>query len=193
MEYSTKHVELLYGVSHETVRRWTDEFSEYLSHNANPGKGRHRNFDDDDMRVLALIADYKKRGVLFEEIHAALKNGQRGNGPALPAVDMQAMVLGEQEKHLQIEVDYLRRTLTEALAEVKQGQIYKEENIKIQAELDFTNRRLDDLKERFQETNQELENAREEIKKLSRELGESYVRGVMETLERRGDLSKKGE
>jgi DNA-binding transcriptional MerR regulator len=193
MEYSSKHVELLYGVSHETVRRWTDEFAQYLSHSANPGKGRHRNFNDADMSVLSLVAENKKQGLTFEEIHAALKSGQRGNSPSLPAVDMQAMVLGEQEKQLQIEVDYLRRTLTEALAEAKQGQIYKEENVKIHAELDFANQRLDDLKERFQETAQELENAREEIKKLSRELGESYVRGVMETLERRGDLSKKAD
>ena len=193
MEYSTKHVELLYGVSHETVRRWTDEFAEYLSHSANPGKGRHRNFNDADMQVLALVADYKSRGVLFEEIHAALKNGQRGNGRALPPVDMQAMILGEKEKQLQTEVDYLRRSLNDALAEAKQAQIYKEEVVKTQAQLELANHQLDDLKERFQDTTQELEEAREEIKKLSREVGEAYVRGIMEALERRGNFPKKEE
>ena len=43
----------LFDISHQTVRRWTDEFESYLSTNATPPSGQMRLFTDDDVRVFA--------------------------------------------------------------------------------------------------------------------------------------------
>ena len=79
--YSSTHVATIFHVSTETIRNWSDEFSRYLSFMANPGKGRTRTFNDDDMTVLSLIAEMKRKGSTFEEIHVALGQGQRGDSP----------------------------------------------------------------------------------------------------------------
>lgn len=69
-------------IAKETIRQWSIEFAEYLSPSASPSeKGKHRLYNDDDWTVFSLVAEMKDRGVTFEEIHLALKNGQRGELP----------------------------------------------------------------------------------------------------------------
>lgn len=82
MNYSSRHIQQVFNISRETVRNWAVEFSEYLSIAANPGGGRARQFEDADMHVFALIAELKDKNMLFSDIHAALKSGQRGDMPA---------------------------------------------------------------------------------------------------------------
>jgi DNA-binding transcriptional MerR regulator len=188
MGYSSKHLELIHNVSHETVRRWAEEFAEFLSVTANPGKGKHRIFTDEDMQVLSLVAEYKDRNSTYEDIHAALRSGQRGDMPTLPPPEVQAIVLGENEKRLALELDYLKRALQEAQHEARRAEVIREENIKLKAQMEMTEQRVGDLKDQIEQLGAQLIKAQDEIRKLSKEVGESYGKGILDALERRGDL-----
>lgn len=72
----------LFDVTAQTIRRWVDEFSKYLSPSARPEQGRSRILTESDLDVLALIYSMKGQGKLFEDIHAALSAGQRGEAPS---------------------------------------------------------------------------------------------------------------
>lgn len=72
----------LFRVSRETIRGWSNEFGDYLSRDATPGEGRTRQFNDDDVRVFALVAEMKEAKMQYADIHAALQNGQRADPPA---------------------------------------------------------------------------------------------------------------
>ena len=99
MAYTPKHVETIFKISQETVRMWAKEFTFYLSPTATPGKNKHRFFTQEDMQVFSLVKDLKKQGMTFAEIHANLKAGQRGDPPALPPEDVQALVTTDAELH----------------------------------------------------------------------------------------------
>jgi DNA-binding transcriptional MerR regulator len=168
MEYSSRHACILFGIAPETVRNWAEEFLRYLSPTANPGKGRHRTFSEEDMQVFALIAEMKGQGRVYEDIHAALGNGQRGAAPALPAEEMQALVVSDQKQEaafqvqkLEIEIVRLRQERDEA---VTQLQPTRDEKIRLQA-------RLEVAQERIQELSDQLDKERRRIEELNREIG----------------------
>jgi DNA-binding transcriptional MerR regulator len=91
-EYKSSDVQNLFGISYETVRRWADEFKPFLSEGANPGSGKHRVFDDNDLRVLSLVSSMKSGDMSLDEIHLALKAGQRGDIPSM--LDERALEIG---------------------------------------------------------------------------------------------------
>ncbi len=72
----------LFGVDPQTLRNWCREFLKELSVHANPGTGNHRRFDSHDLSIIALIAQMRKDGLTYEDIHASLSNGQRGEVPS---------------------------------------------------------------------------------------------------------------
>lgn len=82
MTYTTKEVRDKFGLSRETIRQYSNNFSAYLSPTAKPEKGQQRNFTDDDLPVLALIATMKAAGADSDTIAAALAAGQRGVVPS---------------------------------------------------------------------------------------------------------------
>jgi DNA-binding transcriptional MerR regulator len=71
----------LFGVSTQTIRQWSIEFGQHLSPSANPGRNRVRAYDHEDLAVMALVAGMKEQGRFYQDIHAALANGQRGEPP----------------------------------------------------------------------------------------------------------------
>jgi DNA-binding transcriptional MerR regulator len=79
--FTTQHVISTFKVSHQTVKNWCDEFNNYLSPQARPGDGKKRFFNVDDLKVFALVNDYHKRGLRWEDVHLALRNNQRGDLP----------------------------------------------------------------------------------------------------------------
>lgn len=84
--FTTGAVTKTFGISPQTVKNWCDEFAQYLSPTATPGESKKRIFTLDDMQVLSLVADYHKRGFRWEDAHAALKMGQRGEIPQESAI-----------------------------------------------------------------------------------------------------------
>lgn len=82
MKYTTQHAQALFNVSHTTIKNWTAEFSDYLSPLATPESRKARQFTEEDLKVLALVAELKaNRAASFEDIHFALRSGQRGTLP----------------------------------------------------------------------------------------------------------------
>ena len=79
--FTTQHVIATFKVSHQTVKNWCDEFSHYLSLQAKPGESKKRFFNVDDLKVFALVNDYHKRGLRWDDVHLALQNKQRGELP----------------------------------------------------------------------------------------------------------------
>ena len=83
-EYGAKEVAQLFGLTVEGVRKYAIEFRDYLSPTADPGENQKRLFTDEDLAVFALIVELRKRGKHYEDMHAALKSGQRGTPPENP-------------------------------------------------------------------------------------------------------------
>jgi DNA-binding transcriptional MerR regulator len=85
MEYfNTQHVCVMFSISHQTVKNWSDDFAQFLSRTANPGGGRKRAFTLDDLRVFALVDQMHQTGGTKAEIRIALSQGQRADLPAAP-------------------------------------------------------------------------------------------------------------
>jgi DNA-binding transcriptional MerR regulator len=186
-KYQSKHVQKLFSISAESVRAWAIEFEKYLSPNANPGSGRHRNFTDADLSVFALVKEMKAKGNTYEDIHGSLENDQRGAVPQLATGDVRDLVLSEQGLALAFRVEELTQkvdTLEHELGEAR---------LKLRATED-TNVRLterdDQHKKRIEELEQEVKASREEIKQMAKEAGHEYARGMMDALRQRGDLPK---
>lgn len=138
----------LFGISKETVRQWAIEFAQYLSPSAAPGqKGKHRQYTEDDLTVFALIAEMKERGVIFDEIHLALTNGQRGTPPGMQTAISQTTM----------QMVLLEKRVTELSAEVERLLPFENENIELRALL--------------KRTEEQLASAQEKIDKLNREIG----------------------
>lgn len=136
--YTTSHLTNLFNVSHQTVKNWCKEFADYLSPTATPPANRQRQFTDDDLMVLALVAELKGAGATFEDIHAALAVGQRGDLPDTMAItttepallitlrqrvtaletDLAALRAANQQQTGQI--DLLKQMLAEAQQTIRQ-------------------------------------------------------------------------
>jgi DNA-binding transcriptional MerR regulator len=184
MFYRTSHVCALFDVSYETVRIWTNEFRNFLSPTATPDKHRQRRFTEEDMRVFSLIADMKKQGMTYADIHASLHNGQRGKSPTLQPEDMQAIVGSEQASLLAIEVERLQKNLVatqeelrRALDRVQDYDEVKEENIRLSAELKAVGESTSAERERLEK---QLKDLMEQLRELALLSGKEYVKGFLE-------------
>lgn len=189
--YTNRQTAALFGVSLETIRNWAYEFAEYLSPTANPGKGKHRLYSPDDLAVFGLVDDLKKQGRTYSDIHVTLKSGQRGYPPNLDPNEVQAIVVNEQEKRLSVEVEVLQRTclqlqkqLDEAETKVREAEEVRATNIRLETLVETQQQRVNELKE-------QLDKAQGRIEQLLEESGKQYAKGMMEALERRGDLRPK--
>jgi DNA-binding transcriptional MerR regulator len=183
MLYRTQHLCTLFNVAPETARIWALEFAEYLSPTATPGKNKHRLFTEADMTVFSLVAELKKQGMTFADVHAALKSGQRGSPPKLPPEEVQAIVATDRERRLTVENDYLQQALLRAQEELKQVEALrtelqqtKERSVRLEAQLDAL------------KTQQERLEAM--VKEFARELGREYARGFTDGLREKRDLDK---
>ncbi|MBZ0285712.1 MAG: MerR family transcriptional regulator [Anaerolineae bacterium] len=112
MSYSTAQISRLFNVARETVRKWSVEFSHFLSPNATPGQGRTRQFTESDIAVFALVSEMKAQGKVYDDIHAALGAGQRGEIPIaahnlIPADVPRSLVLQSQIRELEVQIKLL--------------------------------------------------------------------------------------
>jgi DNA-binding transcriptional MerR regulator len=70
-----------YGVQPNTIRHWSKNFADFLSPGANPEKGKRRMYSYDDAEVIALIAEMRQQYESYDNIRAALADGDRGLWP----------------------------------------------------------------------------------------------------------------
>jgi len=147
--YSSTDIAALLNITPQTVRSRSEEFAGHLSHVANPGQGRQRQYTDDDVRVMVLINDMNKVGARVNDIHDALKTGRRGELPdKTPGV--LAISPNKQQLALAARVEELEDAVKLLTTENQQ--------LRIDAALG-------------RRDNEELKAAREEIARLNREIG----------------------
>jgi len=73
--YTTGTVSSVIRLSRETIRTYAEEFSRHMSDLANPGQGKHKQFTENDVRTIHTIANMKRAGSTYAEIHEALDRG----------------------------------------------------------------------------------------------------------------------
>lgn len=195
--YNSRQVAALFGVALETIRNWGSEFQDYLSPLANPGQGRHRKYNPEDLSVFALVRELKEKGLSYTDVHTALRNGERGQPPELAPNQVQAIVVSERERRMAVEVQTLQATvmqlqhrLAEAEAAQKEAEELRRKTIVLETRLE---ERQGHHEERIADLSRQLEEARKRIEGLLEEGGKQYARGLLDALERRSDLSKNGE
>jgi DNA-binding transcriptional MerR regulator len=112
------------GIADSTVRKYAEQYAEFLSPTGTGGAGRHRDYTDHDVRVLKLIVDMKAGKTSPDDIDVTLRSLQDGGWEQLPALDVgaqalvlspQAQVMAQADKSaMQREIDVLREMLTNA-------------------------------------------------------------------------------
>lgn len=69
-------------VSPATLRRWADEFGDFLSPVASPGERRgHRRYTEADMDVLRQVKQLLAEGLTYEQVRQRLADGNTAAGP----------------------------------------------------------------------------------------------------------------
>lgn len=151
--YTTGTVAKLLGVSRETIRKWSnaDKFGGFMSAGATPAENINRQFNDDDVRIFAYIHKSKQIGLSEDEIAAGLETGQRADLDE----DIKTIVPASDRKQLSI----LQRQITEMKQSLLDAQA---QHVKDETRIEFLE--------------QHLTEAREEIKRLNREIGRLEAR-----------------
>lgn len=152
MAYTNQHLCTMFNISHQTGKNWAKEFAQFLSPSANPGDNRQRVYNMDDLRVFSLVHEFRNAGKTYDEIHAALANGSRGDIP-------------------QFEFDALSPTG----AKNREIAILQTQIIDLQRQLDTA--RMSSAVDRAlrEKAEKELEAAIAEIARLNREIGRLEV------------------
>lgn len=107
-----------------TIRKYAQDYAEFLSPTASAGGGRHRDYTDHDARVLKLVIDMKAAKQNADNIDATLRSLQNSGWERLPALDEDAlaiipapaaMIAAQTERAvMKKEIDMLREMLDKA-------------------------------------------------------------------------------
>lgn len=84
----------LLDVNPATIRKWSEQFTEFLSPNAAGGGGAHRAYSEQDSRIMAWIAVMKAQNVSFSDIKTTLKAAQANYWHNLPP--MPGSIVGDE-------------------------------------------------------------------------------------------------
>lgn len=96
MIYTTGTTASLLNLSRETIRTYAEEFARHLSNLSNPGASKHRQFTEDDLKVLAVVTKFKRYGKTYHEIHEALDNGETAD------IDTSALTMVSNSRELAV-------------------------------------------------------------------------------------------
>lgn len=123
MEYKSEIVQSLYNITGQTVRNWSNEYSDFLSDDAVGGENKHRVFTEDDLKVFALIVELKAKRLNTDDIKATLATGNRGEVPnttGIIPVDTALKITRLESQILQYKQNY-----DHALEEIEQLKLDK--------------------------------------------------------------------
>jgi len=167
--YTNSQVAAMFGVSIETVRTWALEYESHLSPNANPGSNKRRQYNEDDLKVLALVHDLRDRNFSYHDIQMAIEKGQRGNISLPLPENVESLALATREQ-LFTEVKQLRYEIKRMGQELEEAKAYRDQTIALKAQLDAAQSQLEQIQD-------DLKEARQTIQELSREIGQQYAKG----------------
>ena len=118
--FKTGEVADLFDVTPETVRSWSDKFSEFLSGDAAATKGTHRVYHYRDLRILAFVDDMRKK-FSHDEIILSLKaisDDDLPNPPEPPDGSITISQLGNKIVNLQEAYNLQEKVLEQANLEI---------------------------------------------------------------------------
>ncbi|GAB4533614.1 MAG: hypothetical protein Kow0063_15800 [Anaerolineae bacterium] len=73
-------------VSPSTLRRWSEEFSDFLSPEADSSEGKqHRRYSDEDMALLITVKGLMAEGLTYDQVRERLSQQGGGDKPDGPA------------------------------------------------------------------------------------------------------------
>lgn len=75
------------NIADSTLRKYAQEYAEYLSPSAAGGARHHRDYLDHDVRVLKYVNDLRRANMSNEDIIATLNNMRDGGWERLPKLD----------------------------------------------------------------------------------------------------------
>jgi len=148
--YTTVQLKKMTGYDEQQIRRWADQFSNFLEPRANPGKNKTRLFSEADASVIVFIADMRRNERMsFDDITTALKNGERAivpDGEIVPA----------PRHNLAVQLEQLTEELKAARTQIQELEIridiLNEERAK---EKKAASARIEDLLKRIWELEQQ--------------------------------------
>lgn len=129
-----------FGITRNSVRNYAVEHEDFLSGGANPAKGKMRQFDDRDVRVLYYVVARRAEGASHEEIRAELKTGRWEQVVVPPDIEPGSM---EPKGEL---LSYLTDWLTNHLLQQVEARISQLEN-----ERDYLREQLERERKRLEE------------------------------------------
>ena len=81
------------GIPEATLRKYATDYAEFLSPAGAGGGGRHRDFNDHDLRILKLIQEMRAANQTSHDIDVTLQSLKAGNYERLPALDENAAAI----------------------------------------------------------------------------------------------------
>lgn len=131
----------MFGISHETVRKYTIDFAEFMSEGANPDeKGAHRVYTESDLRVFSLIAGMKNTNHTDDDIRATLVAGAEGELSEL--IDDRSIKLSPNMQ-IMLAKQEITNLRTELEASNKQGQVWRDKANKLEGQIELLNTQLE--------------------------------------------------
>lgn len=137
MNMKTGEVAERLGVSDNTIRNWSREYIGYLSEQgAGRQLGATREFTQEDVLVLATIAEYRRTGLTHEQISALLDEGKRTNliPPPVAASEERVRESVELTTRDQAEIEILQAQLNMLQVQFANNLQEREDAIKAERE-----------------------------------------------------------
>src|SRR5260221_8858103 len=106
----------LIGKHQNTIRNYAERFAEFLS--ASPGKGEHRNFTDEDVRILAFVSKLMDSGMDQNAITQTIRQRREDNKPFPPVLPT---VSGFESRSL-VPVAEMEAKISVITAELREAQ-----------------------------------------------------------------------
>lgn len=159
--YTTTQISEILEKTPQTIRNWTDEFSEYLSPLATQ-EGRNKLYTLDDLAVLSFIKDMRESGFRPEEIGSALARGDRSE---IDVEDLSVALRNTEAttnptklivelQMAQRKIDSLSTELETVRKELEMSRKLREDYIRLETEMNYVRAHYE---ERLQEINRQHE------------------------------------
>lgn len=151
MKYTNQHIQGFFDISHQTVQNWCKSFGDYLSPSARPAKGKVRVFTDEDLMVFGLAKTLLKEGKGYDDVVAALANGERGEIPETSIELMPAPVSGQVlalRESLASANQYIQQLRTNLDEQRGQNILLERQLLDAQIKIDKLNREIGKLEAR---------------------------------------------
>src|SRR5690606_27908794 len=128
------------------------------------------------------------QGKTYDEIHAALRSGARGDPPDIDESALEVLQAAEGERRVALEVQALQQVIIDLRRQLDRAQEVADQVEEVRLENKVLQTSLHHVEEDRNELKERLDKATIRIEILSKQLGEEYVRGVMDTLQRMGQF-----